>query len=125
MILAGQVGLAGHLRIGNDVTIAAQSGVMRDISDGEKWWGTPGQPDKQMKRQLLALQKLPELLRRYNRFEKFAKSRLLTPKKSPKPKPKRPPRKKRKPPKKPPRAQPSQRQKLKQRKTARNIQKPT
>ena len=32
-----------------------------------------------MKRQLLALQKLPELLRRYNRFEKFAKSRLLTP----------------------------------------------
>ena len=79
VILAGQVGLAGHLRIGNNVTIAAQSGVMRDISDGEKWWGTPGQPDKQMKRQLLALQKLPELLRRYNRFEKFAKSRLLTP----------------------------------------------
>ena len=79
VILAGQVGLAGHLRIGNNVTIAAQSGVMRDINDGEKWWGTPGQPDKQMKRQLLALQKLPELLRRYNRFEKFAKSRLLTP----------------------------------------------
>ena len=79
VILAGQVGLAGHLRIGTNVPIAAQSGVMRDISDGEKWWGTPGQPDKQMKRQLLALQKLPELLRRYNRFEKFAKSRLLTP----------------------------------------------
>ena len=29
--------------------------------------------------QLLALKKLPDLLRRYNRFEKFAKSRLLTP----------------------------------------------
>jgi hypothetical protein len=52
---------------------------MRDISDDQKWFGTPAQPDKQMKRQLLALQKLPELLRRYNRFEKFAKPRLLTP----------------------------------------------
>ena len=76
--LAGQVGLAGHLRIGNHVTIAAQSGVMRDINDGEKWFGTPAQPDKQMKRQLLALQKLPDLLRRYNRFEKFAKPRIMT-----------------------------------------------
>ena len=73
---------------------------------------------QKMKRQLLALQKPPELLRRYNRFEKFAKSRLLTPEETPKLKPKRLPRKKRKPPKKPPRAQPSQRQKLKQRKNS-------
>ena len=58
VILAGQVGLAGHLRIGNNVTIAAQSGVMRDISDGENG-GYPGQPDKQMKRQLLALKSCP------------------------------------------------------------------
>jgi len=29
-----------------------------------------------MKRQLLALQKLPELLRRFNRFEKFVKTRI-------------------------------------------------
>ena len=77
--IAGQVGLAGHLRIGNNVTIAAQSGVMRDIDEGEKWFGTPAQPDKKMKRQLLALKKLPDLLRRYNRFEKFTKDRLLTP----------------------------------------------
>ena len=39
----------------------------------------PAQPDKQMKRQLLALQKLPDLLRRYNRFEKFSKPRIMTP----------------------------------------------
>jgi len=76
VILAGQVGLAGHLRIGDGVTIAAQSGVMRDIHEGEKWFGTPAQPDRSMKRQLLALQKLPELLRRFNRFEKFVKTRM-------------------------------------------------
>ena len=77
--LAGQVGLAGHLRIGNHVTIAAQSGVIHDINDGEKWWGMPAQPHGKMKRQLLALQKLPDLLRRYNRFEKFAIPRIMTP----------------------------------------------
>lgn len=73
--LAGQVGLAGHLRIGNRVTIAAQSGVMHDISDGEKWFGSPAQPDRQMKRQLLALHQLPDLLRRVAELE-----RMLPPK---------------------------------------------
>jgi UDP-3-O-[3-hydroxymyristoyl] glucosamine N-acyltransferase len=73
-VIAGQVGIAGHLKIGNRVTIAAQSGVMRDIADGEKWFGSPAQPDREMKRQLLALQKLPELLRRVAQLEKKAGS---------------------------------------------------
>jgi UDP-3-O-[3-hydroxymyristoyl] glucosamine N-acyltransferase len=68
--LAGQVGLAGHLKIGNRVTVAAQSGVMHDIPDGEKWFGSPAQPDRQMKRQVLALQQLPELLRRVSELER-------------------------------------------------------
>jgi UDP-3-O-[3-hydroxymyristoyl] glucosamine N-acyltransferase len=70
VVLGGQVGLAGHLKIGNQVTVAAQSGVMHDIPDGEKWFGTPAQPDKQTKRQILALQKLPELRRRVAELEK-------------------------------------------------------
>jgi UDP-3-O-[3-hydroxymyristoyl] glucosamine N-acyltransferase len=68
--LAGQVGVAGHLKIGDRVTIAAQSGVMHDIEAGEKWFGSPAQPDRQMKRQLLALQQLPELIRRIRELEK-------------------------------------------------------
>src|SRR6185503_19608 len=70
VILAGQVGLAGHLKIGNKVTIAAQSGVMHDIPDGEKWFGYPAQPDRQTKRQILAIQQLPELIRRVAELEK-------------------------------------------------------
>ncbi len=70
VILAGQVGLAGHLKIGNRVTVAAQSGVMHDIGDGQKWFGYPAQPDRQMKRQLLALQQLPDLIRRFADLEK-------------------------------------------------------
>ena len=73
--LAGQVGLAGHLKIGNKAIIAAQSGVMHDVPEGEKWFGSPAQPDRQMKRQLIALHQLPELLRRVAELEK----RLETP----------------------------------------------
>ena len=70
VVLGGQVGLAGHLKIGNRVSVAAQSGVMHNIKDGEKWFGYPAQPDRQTKRQLIALQQLPELLRRVSELEK-------------------------------------------------------
>ena len=70
VILAGQAGLAGHLKIGNQVTVAAQSGVMNDIPDGEKWFGYPAQPDKEIKRQIIAQRKLPELLKRVAALEK-------------------------------------------------------
>lgn len=70
VILAGQVGVAGHLKIGNRVSVAAQSGVMHNIPDGEKWLWSPAQPDRQAKRQMIALQQLPELLRRVAELEK-------------------------------------------------------
>lgn len=68
--IAGQVGLAGHLKIGNRVTVTAQSGVMHDIPDGQKWFGSPAMADRKMKRQVLAMQQLPELLRRVAELEK-------------------------------------------------------
>ena len=70
VVIGGQAGLAGHIQIGDRAQIAGQSGVMHNIPDGEKWFGTPAQPDKQTKRQFLAVQKLPELLRRVAELEK-------------------------------------------------------
>ena len=70
VILAGQVGIAGHLKIGNRVSVAAQSGLMHNIPDGEKWLGSPAQPDRQAKRQMIALQQLPDLLRRVAELER-------------------------------------------------------
>ena len=72
VILAGQSGFAGHLKIGDRVTVSAQSGVMTDIPDGEKWLGSPAQPDKQTKRQMVAIQRLPELLKRVAELERQA-----------------------------------------------------
>jgi len=70
VVLAGQVGVAGHLRIGNRVTVAAQSGVMNHIPDDQKWFGSPAQPDRVTKRQMVALQHLPELLKRVAELER-------------------------------------------------------
>ena len=72
VILAGQAGFAGHLKIGDRVTVSAQSGVMHNIPDGETWLGSPAQPDKQAKRQMIAIQRLPELLKRVAELEKQA-----------------------------------------------------
>ena len=70
VILAGQAGLGGHLKIGNQVTVGAQSGVMSDIPDGGKWLGAPAQPDKEFKRQVIALRHLPDLLKKVSAWEK-------------------------------------------------------
>ena len=70
VVLGGQVGIAGHLKIGNRVSVGAQAGVMNSIPDGEKWFWSPAQPDRQAKRQIIALHQLPELVRRVAELEK-------------------------------------------------------
>jgi UDP-3-O-[3-hydroxymyristoyl] glucosamine N-acyltransferase len=69
-VLAGQVGIAGHLKIGNQVTIGSKAGVMHNIPDGESWLGIPAQPDRQAKRMMIALQRLPDLLKKVAEWEK-------------------------------------------------------
>ena len=70
VVLAGQVGIAGHLKIGNQVTVGSKAGVMHNIPDGETWLGTPAQPDKQAKRIVIAVQRLPDLLKKVAAWEK-------------------------------------------------------
>lgn len=70
VILAGQVGIAGHLKIGNQVIVGSKSGVMHDIPDGQKWMWIPAGPDRDVKRQIVGLHRLPELLKRVAELEK-------------------------------------------------------
>ena len=70
VVMGGQVGIASHLKIGHRVTIASRAGVMHNIPDGEKWLGAPAQPDREMKRQFIAVQHLPELFKRVAELEK-------------------------------------------------------
>jgi UDP-3-O-[3-hydroxymyristoyl] glucosamine N-acyltransferase len=80
-VFAGQAGIAGHLKIGHRTSVGAQAGVMHNIPDGEKWLGSPAQPDRQTKRQMLAILQLPELLKRVQALEK----KLGTPASTPRP----------------------------------------
>ncbi len=62
--IGGNVGIAEQLKIGRGASIAAKSGVMRDIPDGENHAGLPAEEARQALRQVAAIRKLPDLIRR-------------------------------------------------------------
>jgi UDP-3-O-[3-hydroxymyristoyl] glucosamine N-acyltransferase len=70
VVVASQSGISDHLKLGNQAMVGAKSGVMRDVADGGRVLGIPAAPDRQAKRQIIALQQLPELLRRTRELEK-------------------------------------------------------
>jgi UDP-3-O-[3-hydroxymyristoyl] glucosamine N-acyltransferase len=70
VVIASQSGIAGHLKLGTGATIGAKSGVMRDVPAGETVLGYPAAPDKQAKRQWVAMSLLPDALRRLKTLEK-------------------------------------------------------
>lgn len=57
-VLAGKVGLSGHLRIGAGAQIAGGSNVADDVPPGERWVGTPAKPIRDWMRELMALREL-------------------------------------------------------------------
>ncbi|HEV2392951.1 MAG TPA: UDP-3-O-(3-hydroxymyristoyl)glucosamine N-acyltransferase [Verrucomicrobiae bacterium] len=69
VVVASQSGVADHLKLGNQVIVGAKSGVMRDVADGGRVLGIPACSDRQAKRQMIAIQQLPEMLRRLRKLE--------------------------------------------------------
>jgi UDP-3-O-[3-hydroxymyristoyl] glucosamine N-acyltransferase len=69
-VIASQSGIAGHLKLGQQSTVGAKSGVMRDIPDGGTVLGIPAMPDKQTKRQWIAVQQLPDMIRQLRDLQK-------------------------------------------------------
>ncbi len=60
VVLGGQVGVVGHLRIGMGSQIAGSSNVNRDVPPGSRWGGTPAKPVRTWFRELTALARLAE-----------------------------------------------------------------
>ena len=67
--LAGQVGVADHVTIGDRVKIGAQSGIDRDIPDGEIRFGSPALAGINYHRSFAVFKELPELRRRVMKLE--------------------------------------------------------
>ncbi len=58
VVAGGQVGFAGHLKIGAGAQIAAQSGIMNNVEPGAILMGTPAVSRVEFMRQQIALQRL-------------------------------------------------------------------
>jgi len=63
VILAGQVGVIGHLDVPDGTIVTAQSGLGHSPEKGELLSGSPARPHMQHERSLVAVHKLPELLK--------------------------------------------------------------
>ncbi|HZT83478.1 MAG TPA: UDP-3-O-(3-hydroxymyristoyl)glucosamine N-acyltransferase [Gemmataceae bacterium] len=69
VILAGQVGVADHVHIGDRALVGAQAGVTKDVPDGQRVLGAPATPEREQKRILMSLEKLPEMRRELRRIK--------------------------------------------------------
>lgn len=66
-MLGGQVGISDHITVGAGSRIGGQSGVIKDVPPGASLFGTPAQNATGMLKGLMAIPKLPELLRQIGR----------------------------------------------------------
>ncbi len=69
VVLAGQVGIADHTHIGNQAVIGAQSGVSGDVPAGARLFGYPAGPEREQKRILATMGRLPEMRRDLQRIK--------------------------------------------------------
>jgi UDP-3-O-[3-hydroxymyristoyl] glucosamine N-acyltransferase len=69
VVIAGQVGIVGHVHIGDGVIIGGQAGVTKDIPAGQRMLGSPATPEREQKRMLMSLEKLPDLRRDVRRIK--------------------------------------------------------
>jgi UDP-3-O-[3-hydroxymyristoyl] glucosamine N-acyltransferase len=72
-VFAGQVGVAGHLSVGDNVTIGAQSGVTNSIESNQVMLGSPAVPFMDEKKLIIYRKKLPQLYKQVNNIEKLLK----------------------------------------------------
>jgi UDP-3-O-[3-hydroxymyristoyl] glucosamine N-acyltransferase len=69
VVMAGQVGIADHIHIGDGAIIGAKAGVTKDIPPGQRTLGAPATPERDQKRILMTLEKLPELRKDVRRIK--------------------------------------------------------
>jgi UDP-3-O-[3-hydroxymyristoyl] glucosamine N-acyltransferase len=68
-ILMARVGSAGQLEIGEGAFVGARSGLHHDVPAGGRVWGSPAVKERAWHREIAALRRLPNALRRLRRIE--------------------------------------------------------
>jgi UDP-3-O-[3-hydroxymyristoyl] glucosamine N-acyltransferase len=70
VLLAGQVGVSGHLTIHDDAIVYAQSGIGGDVAPGSRISGSPAFAANEWLRAITAFQKLPEMQKTIRELKK-------------------------------------------------------
>jgi UDP-3-O-[3-hydroxymyristoyl] glucosamine N-acyltransferase len=63
VVMAGQAGIVDHVHIGTGAVIGAKAGVTKDVPAGARMLGAPANPEREHKRALISLQRLPDMRR--------------------------------------------------------------
>jgi UDP-3-O-[3-hydroxymyristoyl] glucosamine N-acyltransferase len=63
VVIAGQVGIVDHVHIGDGVQIGGQAGVTKDVAPGQRMLGSPATPERDQKRIMMTLERLPDIRR--------------------------------------------------------------
>jgi UDP-3-O-[3-hydroxymyristoyl] glucosamine N-acyltransferase len=69
VVIAGQVGVVDHVHIGDRAKIGAKAGVTKDVPCGQRMLGAPATPERDQKRILMTLEKLPEIRKDLRRIK--------------------------------------------------------
>jgi UDP-3-O-[3-hydroxymyristoyl] glucosamine N-acyltransferase len=69
-MIGGQVGIVGHITIGNGVKIQAQSGVGKSLKDGETVQGTPAFGYGDFSKSYVHFKNLPKIVREIEDLKK-------------------------------------------------------
>jgi UDP-3-O-[3-hydroxymyristoyl] glucosamine N-acyltransferase len=69
VLIGGQVGITGHIEVGDNTIICAQAGISKSISGGV-WFLTPAVPLDKAKEQNARIHRLGKLYTRVEAIEK-------------------------------------------------------
>jgi UDP-3-O-[3-hydroxymyristoyl] glucosamine N-acyltransferase len=69
VVVAGQVGITDHVHLGDGVIVGAKAGVTKDVPPGLRMLGAPATPEREQKRILMTLERLPEIRRDIRRIK--------------------------------------------------------
>ena len=76
-MIGGQVGISGHLTIGNNVKIAAQSGIGSSVKDDSVVQGSPAFAIGEYQRSYVGFMRLPKMIKALDKLQaeikKFSK----------------------------------------------------
>ncbi len=69
VVVAGQAGIVDHVHIGDRAMIGAQAGVTKEVAAGLRVLGSPAAPEREQKRVLMTLERLPGIRKDIQRIK--------------------------------------------------------